>query len=142
MSRMRRDDIMYFMDEGLYIPTRTIYIGSTSIEEGEESGVDYLMAEKAIKALHILDSSAAEQPITIILNNPGGDVVHGLAIYDAIRHCRNHVTIKVYGHAMSMGAIILQAADERLMSENSVMMLHYGTNSVDGHTKNVERRYI
>jgi len=130
---------MYFMDENLYIPTRTIYIGSETHEDGEESGVDYKMAEKVIKALHILDSSAAEQPITIIMNNPGGDVLHGMAIYDAIKHCRNHITIKVYGHAMSMGSIILQAADVRLMSENSVMMLHYGTNSVDGHKKNVER---
>jgi len=129
------------MDEDLYIPTRTMYMGSTGTDgDGSESGVDYLMAERVIKGLHILDTSAADMPITIIMNNIGGDVVHGMAIYDAVKHCRNHVTIKVYGHAMSMGSIILQAADERLMSENSVIMLHYGSNAVSGHAKDVERQ--
>jgi ATP-dependent Clp protease protease subunit len=139
VARVKRDDITHFMDEGLYLPTRTVYLGSTGSEDGSENGVDYHMAEKAIKAIHILDSSATDQPITIILNCLGGDVVHGMAIYDIIKHCRNHVTVKVYGHAMSMGSIILQAASERLLSENSLMMLHYGTNDLSGHKKDVER---
>jgi ATP-dependent protease ClpP protease subunit len=40
---------------------------------------------------------------------------------------------------MSMGAIILQAADDRLMSSNSTMMLHYGNTDLSDHVKNVER---
>jgi len=141
VSRIKQDNITHFMDEDLYVPTRTLYLGSTGTDpEGTETGVDYLMAERAIKGLHILDTGAADQPIIIIMNNIGGDVVHGMAIYDAIKHCRNHITIKVYGHAMSMGSIILQAADERLISENSVMMLHYGINAVSGHVKDVERQ--
>lgn len=139
MSRIKRDDISYFMDEGIYLPTRTLYMGSTGSEDGEENGVDYLMAERVIKGLHILDSSVVDQGITIILNSPGGVVTHGLAIYDAIKHCKNHVTIKAYGHAMSMGSIILQAADDRLMAERAVMMLHVGNDSVSGHAINVER---
>jgi ATP-dependent Clp protease protease subunit len=139
MSRIKRDDISYFMDEGIYLPTRTLYMGSTGSENGEENGVDYLMAERVIKGLHILDSSVVDQGITILLNNIGGDVTHGLAIYDAIKHCKNHVTIKAYGHAMSMGSIILQAADDRLMAERAVMMLHVGNDSVSGHAINVER---
>jgi ATP-dependent protease ClpP protease subunit len=45
----------------------------------------------------------------------------------------------VYGMAMSMGAIILQAADYRMMMPNSTMMLHYGTNGIYDHTKNFIR---
>jgi ATP-dependent protease ClpP protease subunit len=109
MSRIKRDDITHFIDEDIYLPTRTLYMGSTGDNDGLENGVNYSMAERMIKGLHILDSSATEQPITIIMNNLGGDFVHGMAIYDAIKICRNHITIKVFGHAMSMGAIILQA---------------------------------
>ena len=69
------------------------------------------------------------------MNNTGGDVYHGLAIFDAIKTCKNHVNIIVYGHAMSMGSIILQAADERIMTPNSRMMIHYGEDGVWAHPK-------
>lgn len=139
MSRIKRDDITHFIDEDIYLPTRTLYMGSTGDHEGQEFGVNYSMAERMIKGLHILDSSATEQPITIIMNNLGGDHTHGMAIFDSIKICRNHVTVRVFGHAMSMGAIILQAADDRLMSCNSTMMLHYGSTYLNDHVKNVER---
>ena len=97
------------------------------------------MAERAIKALHILDSTAptGDKPITVIMNNPGGDEYHGMAIYDAIKSCKNHVTIVVFGMAMSMGSIILQAADKRVMSANSRVMIHYGTWGINDHPKKV-----
>lgn len=139
MSRIKRDDITHFIDEDIYLPTRTLYMGSTGDHEGQEFGVNYSMAERMVKGLHILDSSAMEQPITIIMNNLGGDYTHGMAIFDSIKICRNHVTVRVFGHAMSMGAIILQAADDRLMSINSTMMLHYGNTDLSDHVKNVER---
>jgi len=94
-------------------------------EDGDDSGVDAIMAERVIKALCLLDQTDA--PIIIIMNNPGGDWYHGMAIYDAIKACKSHVTIKVLGMAMSMGAVILQAADTRVMSPNARFMMHYGT---------------
>lgn len=139
--KFKKDDVDQFMDNDIYLPTRTIYMGSTYYDTYEgESGVDFSMAEQVIKTLHILDNQDAEsrkgnKPITIIMNNPGGEVYHGLAIYDAIRNCKNHITIKVYGHAMSMGSWILQAADSRVMSENSRIMIHYGYDGANAHSK-------
>jgi ATP-dependent Clp protease protease subunit len=69
------------------------------------------------------------------MNNIGGDEYHGLAIYDAIKGCKSPTITKVYGHAMSMGAWILQASDKRWMAPNATLMLHYGTTSYEGHTK-------
>lgn len=135
MARLNRDDVDRFHDYGIYIPKRTIFIGSeeVSIESGE-SGTDSAMAESTIKNLTILEALSSE-PITIIMNNIGGDEYHGLAIYDAIKACKSHVKIIVMGHAMSMGSIILQAADERIMSARSSQMIHYGEWSFDGHAK-------
>lgn len=135
-KRVNRDDIDKFHDYNLYIPTRTIYMGSETVDDSGESGVDATMAARMIKNLNILDTLSAEQ-INIIMNNPGGDVNHGLAIYDAIAACRSPVTITVFGHAMSMGSIILQAADERIMSLNSSQMIHYGAMGVDKEAKTV-----
>lgn len=135
-KRVNRDDIDKFHDYSLYIPTRTVYMGSESVDDGSESGVDAAMAARVIKNLNILDSLSAE-PISIIMNNPGGDVNHGLAIYDAIKACRSHIVMTVFGHAMSMGSIILQAADERIMSPMSSQMIHYGSLGVDKEAKTV-----
>ena len=138
MKKAFKDNIDHFFDYDMYFPTRTIYMGSAdySITEGE-SGTDGKMAERVIKALHILDLGAAEgdHPITIIMNNIGGNQGDGLAIYDAIKACNNFVRIIVYGQAFSMGSIILQAADERILAPSSSVMIHYGEMTFEGHAK-------
>ena len=139
--KFKKDDVDQFMDNHIYLPTRTIYMGSMSSSDDEgESDTDYHMAETVVKALHILDNQDAvsmkgEKPINVIMNNIGGEVYHGMAIYDAISNCKNHVTIRVYGHAMSMGSIILQAADQRIMTRHSRIMIHYGNFGMHQHTK-------
>lgn len=124
-TKYARDDVDKFFDYGVSLPTRTIFMGSSE-DFDEETGTDHIMSQRMIKGLHLLDFTSNE-PITIIMNNLGGDEYHGIAIYDAIKECKSHITIIVYGTAMSMGSIILQAADERVMSPNSRMMIHYGT---------------
>lgn len=138
MARKSPDEIDNFFEHGIDVQNRTIYLGSAMYDEGGgESGVDFFMAEKFIKALHLLDvaAPAKDKPITIIMNNPGGDWYHGMAIYDAIKQCENHVVIKMYGYAMSMGSIIPQAGDERLMAPNSRFMIHYGYEGYSSHSK-------
>ncbi|MCK9433894.1 MAG: Clp protease ClpP [Candidatus Cloacimonetes bacterium] len=137
--RFKTDDIDKFFDYGISLPSRTIYLGSGSYDsEGNESGVDGFLTERTIKSLHLLDNAdsqadAGNKPITIIMNSIGGDQNHGMGIYDAIRSCKNFIEIKVYGYAMSMGSLILQAGDKRLMAENSSMMIHYGQSGYFGH---------
>jgi len=119
--------------------TRTIYMGSVGKDYDErETGVDNFMAEFFIKGMHILNSVSAD-PITIIMNNPGGDWYHGMAIFDSIKTSQSHCTIVVHGYAMSMGSIILQAADSRIMMPNSRFMIHYGTDGTYNHAKISEK---
>ena len=134
----KKDSIETFHDSNIFTPTRTIFIGSeeSSIEFGSESGVDSAMSQRVIKNLHILESMGKD-PITILMNNYGGDVNHGLAIYDAIRACKSEVIIKVFGGCMSMGSIILQAGDKRIMSPQSSQMIHYGFLGIAKEAKTV-----
>lgn len=117
MAPLRRDDIDRFFDYSVHVPTRTIYVG------GE---VDHEMAEFFVKAMHMLVRVGSGQ-ITVLTNNTGGDEYHGMAMYDAIATCHWPVTMVMYGHAMSMGSWIPQAADDRVMTPNCTMMLHYGS---------------
>lgn len=128
-------DLDKWFDLNVDTDMRTLYMGSVGYtHEESETGVDHFMAEYLIKGMHTLESKN-KKPITIIMNNPGGDWYHGMAIYDAIKSSPCECTIKVYGHAMSMGSIILQAADHRIMMPNSRFMIHYGYDGKAGHAK-------
>ena len=122
---MNRSDIDRFWDTHLHVPTRTLVLS------GE---VDQELAETAILGLHVLDS-VNFAPITIILNTEGGDEQHGMAIYDAIRRCNSEVTVVGTGHVMSMGSIIIQAADHRKMTPHAKFMFHYGQWGIEDHPK-------
>jgi ATP-dependent Clp endopeptidase proteolytic subunit ClpP len=137
--KFNKEDIERFHDYGIYIPNRVIYMGSESYDlDSNESGTNGLMAERILKNLTMLDT-LSQEPITIILNNIGGDFYHGLAIFDAIQTCKSPVTIKVFGHAMSMGSVILQAADRRVMAANAKQMIHYGTCGMNSHAKTFQK---
>lgn len=119
-----RGNTDYFFDYSINIPKRTIYMGPQTDEE---------MAEFFLKAMDLLSHSTAD--INIIMNNEGGDEYHGLAIYDSILTSESHITITVYGCAMSMGSWILQAADERVLAPNATVMLHDGSWRLDADFK-------
>jgi ATP-dependent Clp endopeptidase proteolytic subunit ClpP len=114
-------------------------MGSISNSNDGESGVDNAMAEFFVKGMHILETQNREKSINVIMNNPGGDWYHGMAIYDAILNSPCPCVIKVYGYAMSMGSVILQAASKRIMMPNSRFMIHYGYSGIYSHTKIVEK---
>ena len=130
MATLTKESIDKWFNHNLDVENRVLYMGSVDRTSEYESGVDHLMAESFIKGLHVLESKK-DNEITIIMNNPGGEWYHGMAIYDAIQNARCHCTIKVYGYAMSMGSIILQAADNRILMPNSRFMIHYGGTSFD-----------
>ena len=83
------------------------------------------MAEHLIKGLFLLNQSG-NQPIRIITNNPGGNTIDGMAIYDAIQSSSASVDIEVFGQASSIGAVILQAGRKRLLHSNAIVMIHDG----------------
>jgi ATP-dependent Clp endopeptidase proteolytic subunit ClpP len=67
------------------------------------------------------------EPIEITINPPGGSVLDGLALYDAILRLRrkgHHVTTRGTGLIASMATILMQAGDERILDANSWFMIH------------------
>ena len=62
--------------------------------------------------------------IHLSLHSPGGDVLDGWAIYNALKSSKAKITARVEGLAASMASVILQAADVREVHENSYVMVH------------------
>jgi ATP-dependent Clp endopeptidase proteolytic subunit ClpP len=132
-------NVEHFTANGIHPEKSLIYVGSvpSDADEGSEAGVDFQLAERTVKGLILLAERG--QPITMILNNIGGDIYHGMAIYDAVKACPVPVNIIVYGQAMSMGSLILQAGTKRLLQPNSTLLLHEGTEGYMGHARDFER---
>lgn len=106
-------------------------IAPTSVDDvGGEPGVEYVMATRVIKNLHILRMDSVTEPVLIHMHTCGGQWEEGMAIYDSIRSMPYHVTIISYTHARSMSSIILQSADRRIMMPNSYFLIHRGSMSL------------
>lgn len=131
VKRKYSEDSELWIQYGIHLPSKTVRL---------DGGVDSELVERTMDAFHLfnLDSN----PVTILLNCPGGDEVQGMAIFDLIKASPCHVTIRVVGEACSMGAVILQAADHREAMPHSVIMHHTGEgNPYYGHKENVRRYY-
>ena len=132
------DDFDKFHDYGCLIPERKILFSSTYYIDGYgEAGVEFDSAQRTIKNLLFLDIRS-DEPITIYWNSPGGEWPHGMAIYDVIKGCRSHVTMIGLGMVRSMGTIVMQACDERILTSNCDFMIHDGTEELGGTPKTVE----
>lgn len=129
---VKKENIDRLFDYDVLLDSRTIFIADSS-----DDGVDNAMANRFLKAMVILEQTN-KNPIRVILKSLGGCIYNGAAIYDSIQLSPCHVTIEVYGAAMSMGAQILQSADERVMMPSALLMLHDGTFSMEDAPRTFE----
>lgn len=133
MARISKDQIDLFYQHNIDLSSKTLYLGY-GLEEVDHE-LDHKCAADMVKGLHLLDRIRPEEQINIIINCQGGDVDHGLAIYDAIRGCSSRVVATVMGHCWSMATWVLQAADYRRATLYSSIMIHDGEGPKDRFTK-------
>lgn len=139
MANYVKEDIDRWFDYSYLSTQRIIYVGSHTPETdaGVESGTDCQLAEYFIKAMIHLNNISSK-PIFIHMNNPGGDWFHGMAMYDAIRASKSHVYGICWGYAMSMGSVVMQACDSRIVAPHCTLMIHDGSEAFDGTCKSFE----
>jgi len=65
-----------------------------------------------------------DKPINLRINSLGGDVFDGMAIYNVIKKREKKTTVYIEGIAASIATIVALGADEVIMSENSLFMIH------------------
>ena len=96
--------------------------------------VDEAMFVSCIKQLGTIKPNA---PIYVDLNTDGGDWYYGIGIYDRLSMCKQEVIIRVWGCAMSMGSVILQAGDKRLVAPNAMIMVHSISETLGGNVHEI-----
>ena len=113
-----------------FLKTRTILL------TGE---VDKDLSEKVIRHLLLLESLSAE-PITILIDSPGGDVYAGFSIFDMIRFVKAPVRIVGMGLIASAAALILLAVpkERRFGLPNSSYLIHQPLSGIQGVASDIE----
>lgn len=97
------------------------------------------MYVRTLTGLAALNQAARTKRLTVCLNTLGGDVYQAFAIYDLIRLNHVPVDIHVNGPCLSAGVIILQSAQGRAATSNSYLMVHEGSESIDGESLTVHK---
>lgn len=67
------------------------------------------------------------EPIEIRMMSPGGSVLPGFALYDAMLATRNegvHLTTVGVGYTASMAGVLIQGGDTRVLARNSYFHIH------------------
>ena len=71
--------------------------------------------------------AGSDDDLTVRINSPGGYVMEGLAIFNALAAAKvagRKVTVHIDGLAASMASVIAMAGDEIIMADNSLLMIH------------------
>ncbi|MFH1448878.1 MAG: ATP-dependent Clp endopeptidase proteolytic subunit ClpP [bacterium] len=110
---------------------RIIFIGST---------IDDDTANLIIAQLLYLEADDPKKDIDLYINNPGGVVTAGLAIYDTMQYIKSDVSTICIGQAASMGALLLSAGAEgkRFALPHARIMIHQPLGGVQGQATDID----
>lgn len=95
--------------------------------------------DKRINTIQVLQSELNKlkdlkvSKIDVLINSYGGDVNHGLAIYDALKDHGAEVTTYINGMCASAATIIFCAGSIRKISKNALFLIHKCMSSAYGN---------
>lgn len=96
---------------------------------------------ETIDTLGLWSRRDPQTEMRLVINTPGGDVFHGLALFDFLCELRalgHRLTTVAIGCAASFGAVLLQAGDQRLIGRNASVLLHEISFGIRGKVTTIE----
>ena len=85
-----------------------------------------------IPMIHKLHTASQGETIFFHLNTNGGDLDSTLQIVNAIKISHAHVVASIESSCHSAGTLIFLAADEQIVMDNSIMMIHNYSSGTSG----------
>jgi ATP-dependent Clp protease protease subunit len=98
------------------------YYLSSAIEEPEQY----------VDMIHKIQTAGTDELIYIHLNTPGGHLDTGVQIINAMQSTQAQVTVSIEANCHSLGTLIFLAADEFIVHDNCLMMIHNFSGGVFG----------
>ena len=76
----------------------------------------------------------------ITINSPGGSVIQGIEMANAIKNCKARIVAHVTGIAASMASVVACACDAIEMEEASFLMIHNPWSYVEGDAEELRKQ--
>jgi len=110
---------------------RIVFIGSV---------IDDDVANLIIAQLLFLEADDPDKEINLYINNPGGVVTAGLAVYDTMQYIKSEIVTICIGQAASMGALLLAAGTKgkRYALPHARIMIHQPLGGVQGQATDID----
>jgi ATP-dependent Clp protease, protease subunit len=120
-SRLLKDHIIFLLSDPNY-------------------GITDDVANVVIAQLLFLEAEDPDRDINLYINNPGGSVTAGLAIYDTMQFVRPDVSTLCIGQAASMAAVLLAsgAKGKRTSLPHARIMIHQPLGGARGQATDIE----
>jgi len=81
-----------------------------------------------------------DQHIHLRINSPGGEIVEGSAIYNALTRHKGGLTVHIDALAASMASVIAMSGDPVYMAENALLMIHNPWTLAAGEAKDLRKQ--
>lgn len=88
--------------------------------------------ELYVDMIHKIQTASSDEIIYIHLNTPGGHLDTGVQIINAMQSSAAHITVSIEGNCHSLGTLIFLAADEFIVHDNCLMMIHNFSSGIFG----------
>ncbi len=120
-SRLLKDHIIFLLSDPNY-------------------GITDDVANVVIAQLLFLEAEDPDRDINLYINNPGGSVTAGLAIYDTMQFVKPDVSTLCIGQAASMAAVLLAsgASGKRTALPHARIMIHQPMGGARGQATDIE----
>ena len=82
--------------------------------------------------IHVIRSASKGDVVYLHLNTTGGQLDTGIQIINAMRESQAHVIASIEAQAFSLGSMIFLAADDYIVHDNSMMMIHNFSSGMAG----------
>ena len=87
-----------------------------------------------------LSTVGKDDEVELEINSPGGSVIKGIEMANAVKQCAAKVTARVTGLAASMASVVACACDEIEMDEASFFMIHNPWSQAEGDAEELRKQ--
>jgi ATP-dependent Clp protease protease subunit len=118
----------------LLLKERIIFLGTAITDQ---------IANLTVAQLLFLDREDPDKEISVYINSPGGNIYHGLAVYDTIQQVRAPVSTIAVGVTASMGTMLLAGGTKgrRYALPHATIHMHPAGGAAQGYAPDVEIQY-
>ncbi len=99
---------------------------------------DWWEGNDALSVVSQLEYANPTGDLHVRIHSDGGNILEGLAIYNALKMSDRRVVVTIDGMALSIASLIALAGDEVRMPRNAFQFLHMAQNTVQGNAEDLK----